>query len=160
MQPPVDAYAFEITLHARPAAARPAGRHADAWGEWDVLEVPRAALAEPLAAGGDETLAGLARLERMFVEPDGSFVWTSPREGWRWQVDGNVAERGGKALLVDLRGSCPAREFDRLLVACGWPRQPVMMQLVRPAVFLDERVFRLHAAARGKSGDGETLRPP
>jgi hypothetical protein len=160
MHAPVDAYAFEITLHARPAAARPAGRHVDAWGEWPLLDVPRAAVTEPLAADFDETLAGLERLERMYVEPDGAFVWTSPREGWRWQIDGNLAERQGRVLLVDLRGSCPAREFDRLLAACGWPEQPVMMQLVRPAIFLDEETFRLHASARAKAGNGETLRPP
>jgi hypothetical protein len=35
-----------------------------------------------------------------------------------------------------------------------------MMQLVRPAVFLDEETFRRHATARAKAGDGETLRPP
>jgi len=160
MRTPVDSYAFEITLHARPAAARPAGRHVDVWGAWAVLDVPRAALAEPLAAGFDETLARLERLERMYVEPDGAFVWTSSREEGRWQVDGNLAERRGRVLLVDLRGSCPAQEFDRLLAACGWPEQPLMMQLVRPAVFLDEPTFRLHAAARAKAGDGETLRPP
>jgi hypothetical protein len=159
MHAPVDAYAFEITLHARPAVARPAGRHADAWGEWPLLDVPRATLTEPLAADFDETLARLAQLERMYVEPDGAFVWTSSRDDSRWQVDGNLAERQGRVLLVDLRGSCPPREFDRLLAACGWPDQPVMMQLVRSAVFLDEDAFRLHATARATAGDGETLRP-
>lgn len=155
-----DSYAFEITLHARPEAARHVGRHVDAWGEWDVLAVPRAALADPFAIDFEDALAGLAGLERMFVEPDGAFVWTSPRAGVAWQVDGNLAERLGRLLLVDLRGSCPPREFDRLLAACGWPEQPVMMQLVRPAVFLDEETFRRHATARAKAGDGETLRPP
>jgi hypothetical protein len=152
-------YAFDITLHARPGAAGPGGIHGDAWGSWPVLAVPRDALAEPMAADFDAALARLAALERMYVEPDGSFVWTSPREGLSWQVDGNAAERSGRVLLVDLRGSCPPAEFDRLLAAWGWPGQAVMMQLVRPAVFLDEATFRRHALARGTAGDGETLRP-
>lgn len=154
-----DLYAFEVTLHGRPADAHRAGTHVDAWGEWPVLDVPHEALAAPLATGFDDALGRLATLERMYVEPDGAFVWTSPAGGPWWQVDGNAFDREGRLLLVDLRGSCPAREFDRLLGACGWPVQPVMLQLVRPAVFLDEETFRRHAATRGAAGDGKTLRP-
>ena len=65
----------------------------------------------------------------------------------------------GRVLLVDLKGSCPPREFDRLLEAFGWPAERVVMQLTRPAVFLDEVTFRRHALARGAAGDGEVLRP-
>ena len=98
------------------------------------------------------------------AEPDGSFVWAcsrsaEPADTGFWQVDGNAAERDGRLLLVDLKGSCPAAEFDRLLEAFGWPEQPVMMQLVRAAAFLDEATFRRHATARGLVGDGRTLRP-
>jgi hypothetical protein len=62
-------------------------------------------------------------------------------------------------LLVDLKGSCPPREFDRLLEAFGWPGEWMLVQLSRPAVFLDEATFRRHALARGAAGDGENLRP-
>ena len=159
-------YAFEITLHARPDEATGGAVFADDWGAWPTLAVPKEAIAAPLTIGFDEALERLGRLERAYVEPDGSFVWTSPRGGgldgpgqpW-WQVDGNAFEKGGLVLLVDLKGSCPAEGFDRLLTAFGWPGQPVMMQLVRSATFLDEATFRRHAAARGLAGDGETLRP-
>jgi hypothetical protein len=60
-------------------------------------------------------------------------------------------------VLVDLKGSCPAAEFDRLLAAFGWPDQPLVMELVRPAVVLDEPTFRRHAAARA---GGQAGRPP
>lgn len=152
-------YAFEATLHARPAEARRGGSHVDAWGTWPVLDVPRPALTVPLAIGFDAALDRLAGLERMYAEPDGSFVWTSPRAGLSWQVDGNACERDGRVLLVDIKGSCPADRFDALLAAFGWPDQPLMLQLVRAAVFLDESTFRRHAAARWKAGSGETLRP-
>jgi hypothetical protein len=154
-----DLLAFEITLHARAAAAEAGGSHTDAWGEWPVLHVPHAALSLPMAVSFDDFLARLGALERMYAEPDGSFVWTSPREGLAWQVDGNACERDGRVLLVDLKGSCPAPAFDRLLEACGWPTQPLMVQLVRPAVFLEEPTFRRHARARAVAGDGERLRP-
>jgi hypothetical protein len=152
-------YAFEAVLHRRPREAAPAGVHADDRGAWPILDVPREALSQPLAIGFDEALERLARLPRMFVEPDGSFVWTSPAADSLWQVDGNLFERDGRVLLVDLKGSCPPDEFERLLEAFGWPTEPVMLGLVRAAVFLDEATFRRHAAARGAAGDGQTLRP-
>ena len=152
-------YAFDIALQRLPDAAPPGPPHADAWGEWPTLAVPRDQTMVPLAVGFDDAFARLGRLERMFAEPDGSFVWTSPREGLSWQVDGNAFEKDGRVLLVDLKGSCPPAAFDSLLSAFGWPAQAVMLQLVKPAVFLDEATFRRHAAARGAAGDGETLRP-
>ena len=152
-------YAFDVSLHARPAVCPPSAHHADAWGTWPTVAMARESLAEPLAVGFDDMLDRLGRLERMYVEPDGAFVWTSPREGLAWQVDGNASEWQGRVLLVDLRGSCPPEAFDRLLDAVGWPTQPLVVQLVRPAVFLDEATFRRHALARGAAGDGETLRP-
>lgn len=155
----VDLFAFEITLHARASGAAPGGSHTDAWGTWPVLEVPHAALSQPMAVFFDDFLSRLDALERMFAEPDGSFVWASAREGLAWQVDGNAFERDGRLLLVDLKGSCPESAFDRLLEACGWPAQPLMVQLVRPAVFLEEQTFRRHARARAVAGDGERLRP-
>ena len=154
-----DRYAFEVSLHGRPVEARPGPTHADAWGSWPSLTVPREALSRPLAIAADEALERLSAEPRLFAELDGSFVWTSGQDETPWQVDGNLLERNGRVLLVDLRGSCPRAEFDRLLTAFGWPAQPLMMQLLRPAVLLDETVFREHAAARGAAGDGQTLRP-
>jgi len=162
-------YAFEITLH-RLAAEDHSGvasglkpsqenLYRDAWGEWPTLAVPHDMLAMPMAIGFDQALAGLAGLERMYVEPDGSFVWTSPHQGLWWQVDGNAYEKTGQVLLVDLKGSCPPGNFDQLLQSFGWPSEKMMVQLVRAAVFLDESTFRRHAALRGTAGDGEALRP-
>ena len=152
-------YAFEIALH--PGATQGDGAPlTDSLGDWPTLAVDRERLAEPFAIGFDAALENLAALERLYAEPDGSFVWPSPREGRWWQVDGNAFEKDGRVLLTDMKGSCPRAEFDRLLEAFGWPEQPLLMQLVRAAVFLDEPTFRRHARARWVAGDGETLRPP
>lgn len=151
--------AFEASLHPRPAAADVAGSLTDERGSWPVLAVPRESLGRPLAVGFDEALERLAALPRLYAEPDGSFVWASPAADRPWQVDGNLFERQGRVLLADLKGSCPAEEFDRLLAAFGWPGEPLMFELVRAGVFLDEDAFRRHAAARGAAGDGLTLRP-
>ena len=151
--------AFEATLHCRPLAATGGRQFEDDHGAWPVLDVPRESLGRPLTTGFDEALARLAALPRLYAEPDGSFVWTSPAVDRPWQVDGNLFERDGRVLLADLKGSCPAVEFDRLLSAFGWPAEPLMFELVRAGVFLDEQTFRRHAAARGAAGDGQTLRP-
>jgi hypothetical protein len=126
--------------------------HRETNGNWPTLAVPREDLAAPLPVEGDACLSRLSSLERMFAEADGSFVWTSPREGPAWQVDGNFHEREGRVLLVDLKGICPEQEFDRLLAAFGWPEHPVMMHLVREGVFLAENSFREHAEARFRAG--------
>ncbi len=160
-QPPL--YAFEITLHGLPAGVGeplPAATgYEDLGTAWPTVAASRAWLAEPMAVDCDVALDRLGSLDRMFVEPDGALVWASPREERRWQVDGNVFEKEGRVLLVDLRGSCPPEAFDRLLACFGWPAQRMIVQLVRPAVFLDEATFRRHALTRGFAGDGEILRP-
>lgn len=151
--------AFEATLHSRPREAAVGRPFEDDRGVWQVLDVPRESLGRPLLTSFDGALVRLAALPRLYAEPDGSFVWTSPAADRPWQVDGNLFERDGRVLLADLKGSCPAEEFDRLLTAFGWPAEPLMFELVRAGVFLDEQTFRRHAAARGAAGDGQTLRP-
>jgi periplasmic divalent cation tolerance protein len=143
-----DWYAFEITLHPRPAVVQPAADHLDAWGTWPTLDVPPAVLAAPLTAGFDDVLERLARLERMFVEPDGAIVWKDAVGGHDWQVDGNAWERDGRLAALDLKGRCPPAAFEAILAACGWPAEPLLVELVRAGVVLDLDTFRSHAAAR------------
>ena len=100
-----------------------------------------------MACSFEEAADRLKQLARMYCEPDGSFVWASPQGQPPWQVDGNLYDRAGSLLFVDLKGTCPAEEFDRLLAALGWPASKLMFQLVREAVFLDETEFRRHALA-------------
>jgi hypothetical protein len=97
----------------------------------------------PLAVTFDDALAALAGLPRMFIEPDGSFVWTGEAAGGgRWQVDGNLIDRGDCLAYVDLKGTCPVQQFDALLTALGWPESKLAFQLPQQGVFLDEAEFR------------------
>ena len=137
---------FHVSIHARPPEVVEGNDVKLDRGVFRPLAVPQAALATPFQISFEEAGAALAQLERMFFEPDGSFVWTSPRGQTAWQVDGNLFDRNGRLLFVDLKGSCPSEQFDRLLTALGWPATPIMFQLVREAVFLDEAEFRRYAA--------------
>jgi hypothetical protein len=139
-------YAFHATIHARPADAavgpmlRLDGRPVA------TLRVPQESLAAPLAISFEEASERLGKLPRMFIEPDGSFFWGSPQDGPRWQLDGNLSDRDGRLVIVDLKGTCPPEEFDRLLAALGWPETQLVFQLVQHAVLLDEAEFRNFAA--------------
>lgn len=147
--------AFEISVHALQAGAPPGPDLIEGQGRWPTL-APAPDSPAALPVGGDECLQRLGSLPRLFVEPDGSFVWVGGSEDAAWQVDGQVHERDGCVLSVDLKGRCPEPEFDRLLAALGWPTRPVMMQILRAGVFLDENAFRGYAAAvfRGMRSGG------
>jgi hypothetical protein len=136
---------FHIAIHARaPEVAD--GLEVSLGGESvRTLNAPQAALTAPMPVTFEQAGEALSKLERLYFEPDGSFVWVSGKGEPKWQVDGNLFDRDGRLLFVDLKGSCPDDRFDLLLSAIGWPGTPVMIQLLREAVFLDEAEFRRHA---------------
>ena len=148
-------YAFNVTIHARPETPRP-GPPAQLRG----LELPTLAVTPHEVGGGfdrsfEDVLESLSRLARMFVEPDGSFVWASPAGGPSWQLDGVVLDRGGRVLYVDLLGSCLPEGLDQVLstlgvpaaAGAGGPAARAVFQLRHEALFLEEPEFRRYAAA-------------
>lgn len=139
--------AFNAVIHARPAGAPTA----------DDTSL-RGCVRRRLAVRGDEVGPGfvvtfetvgerLAGKERLYFEPDGSFVWVAAAEERAWQLDGLLADRADRLLYVELKGTCPPEALDELLAAIGRPAEGFMFQLVREAVFLDEGEFRRYAAA-------------
>jgi hypothetical protein len=141
-------YEFHATIHARPENAS----HGEPvqLGQRQVRPLaldPKSLSTGQFAHSFERAIAALGELERMYCEPDGSFVWTSGQGSPRWQLDGNLYDRQERVLFVDVKGTCPREEFDRLLAALGWPETPLVFQLTREAVFLDEAEFRRFAAA-------------
>ena len=101
-----------------------------------------------LSVAFDHACAMLTRLPRMFIEPDGSFVWRgNSADGRPWQVDGNLIDQGDVLAYVELHGCCPAEQFDLILAALGWPEAKLVFQLPRRGVFLAEGKFRRLAAS-------------
>jgi hypothetical protein len=140
-------YRFHVAVHARPAGIS-AGPETEVAGvRCAPLLVEPTALGIPLAVRFEAAVDRLQRLPRMFVEPDGSFVWVSDDPACPWQVDGSLFDRHERLLYVELKGACPGDAFDRLLSAFGWPGTPLVFQLLRQAVFLDEASFRRFAEA-------------
>ena len=155
-------YAFECSLHALPDSEVLASGATltDSCGQWPTLLIAQDQLITPLPIVFDDVLNQLNTLPRLYAEPDGSFVWTSPQENIRWQVNGNLYERNDRVLFVELKGSCPASEFDQLLACFLQDEKACVVQLTRPAVFVTPEIFRAHAGARGQAGDGASLLPP
>ena len=155
-------YAFECSLHAPPDSDAPVSGEplTDSSGQWPTLLIAQDQLSTPLLIGFDDVLNQLGNLPRLYAEPDGSFVWTSPQENTRWQVNGNLYERNDRVLFVEIKGSCPASEFDQLLACFLSDEKACVVQLTRPAVFVTVEVFRAHAGARGQADDGASLLPP
>ncbi len=140
-------YRFFLTIHARPADIKIGGEFNVGGRRMRSLEVPQAKLAAtPMNCTFEAACDRLSVLEQMFCEPDGSFVWTSAPGESAWQVDGNLYDLRGRLLFVEANGSCPAERFDQLLTALGWPETPLVFQLTREAVLLDEAEFRRVAA--------------
>jgi hypothetical protein len=140
-------YEFFITVHAQPAGATPGANITLQGLSLVALDVNHEALSVTTFDRTFETVEqDLGALPRMYCEPDGSFVWVSPQGAPAWQVDGNLYDRNQRLLFVDVKGTCPAEEFDRFLTALGWPQTTLMFQLTREAVFLGEAGFRRYAA--------------
>jgi hypothetical protein len=98
----------------------------------------------------------LEQLPGMIFEPDGSFVVSGNTEraaragpapapsdiSTRWHVNGHLFDFAGRLHRVELRGNCPPESFDALLSCVGWPAQPLVFELVREGITVDEPRFR------------------
>ncbi len=145
-------YSFFVTVHARPNDTTSSEPIELAGQTYQALRVSGDQLSTSTFGCTFEVARDrLGKLERMFCEPDGSFVWVSRQGEPAWQIDGNLYDRGEQLLFVDLKGTCPAEEFDRLLKALGWPETRLLFQLTREAIFLDEAEFRRYASRTRRS---------
>jgi hypothetical protein len=141
-------YHFHAAVHAAPdepflkRSVDIAGRRIK------VLDLsPERVAGQPFNCTFEEAASRLAVLERMYIEPDGSFVWVSSPGEPAWQIDGNLYDRAGQLQFVNIKGSCMPARFDELLAAFGWPMQLIIFELVSHGVVVDEQEFRRWVAS-------------
>ncbi len=97
----------------------------------------------------DQALTAMERLDRLFIEPDGSFVWTgSLPNGTGWQVDGNLIDQGERLAYVELKGRCPEPQLNQILGTLGWPDASLAFELTRRGIVVAEDEFRRLAATQ------------
>lgn len=135
-------YNFRIAIHARPREDLPRETLQLDGHLYSTLQVQPDRHVVPLDVSFEEAERRLAELPRLFIEPDGSFVWVASDGQLPWQVDGCLYDRDHRLLYVEAAGCCPPNQFDQMLGACGWPETPLMVQLARHAVYLDESEAR------------------
>ena len=103
--------------------------------------------AAPLPVTFEEALERLAQLPQMFIEPDGAFVWRPlPEVAERWQVDGNLFDRGESLFYVELKGSCPVKQFDEILACLTQEPIAFAFEWVERGLLMNESTFRQMAA--------------
>ena len=79
----------------------------------------------------------------MFIEPDGAFVWRPlPSVSERWQVDGNLFDRGESLFYVELKGSCPPEQFNALLACLAPVPIDFVFEWVERGLLMNEASFR------------------
>jgi hypothetical protein len=97
---------------------------------------------EPFACTWEDAAAALEAMPRMIFEPDGSWIWSGGVGHDRWQVDGHLFDFDGRLHRVELHGTCPREDLDKLLACFGWPEQRLIFELVREGLWLSEAEFR------------------
>ena len=131
---------MHFTIHAAPTGEcsttvrEVQGQRLTVW-EVNAADLP------PLGVTFEQVAERLSTLPRMFFEPDGSFVWVSSAQP-RWQLDGQLQDRGPALDYVELKGTCAAAEWEKFLTTLGWPGKKLLFQLVRAGIFLDEPALR------------------
>jgi len=101
------------------------------------LALSAADLQSPFARSFEEVGERLERLERMFFEPDGSFVWTGVDDGGQsWQIDGVLYDRAGHLLYVEIKGACPDDAWRTLLEQISEAGERLVAQWTRQAAIV------------------------
>lgn len=101
----------------------------------------------PLPVTFEAAVTALEQLPQMLVEPDGSFVWSSPpgiTPGW--QVDGTLVDGGPTLLYAELKGTCRVEELDRLLARLSGGSTNLAFEVVEQGIVLTESEFRRELA--------------
>lgn len=102
--------------------------------------------AAPLPVTFDHAVVELGRLPQMFIEPDGAFLWRPlPEIAPRWQVEGNLFDRGESLFYVEMKGSCPAKEFNEMLACLSSDDTRFAFEWVERGLLMNEATFRRSA---------------
>lgn len=135
-------YIFRIHIHRRPSEVASGGNVAIDGAAVQTLACSPVSSNNSLHVTFDRAVEILTMLPRMFIEPDGSFVWTGKQDDELWQVEGVLYDAGPRLAYVEMSGRCPPDEFDQFIAALGWPALPLMFQWAAAGVFIGEEEFR------------------
>jgi hypothetical protein len=76
----------------------------------------------PLPTSFETVCERLAKLPRLYIELDGSWVWTGEdATGRPWQLDGMLYDAADSIQYVDLKGRCPHEIWQVLIESLAMP---------------------------------------
>ena len=127
---------FHVMLHALPADPLKPFRTSIDGVDVDALVLAVGTVLPPLGVSFDTVQSRLMELPQIHFEPDGFFLWSGNVAGERWQVDGNLFDRGEQLDHVELRGDIPTEPFRQLLAIFNHNQVPLIVQLVRHGVYV------------------------
>ena len=108
----------------------------------------RKAVERPLDISLEEALLRLAQLPRMFIEPDGSFLWTGAGsdDSAAWQLEGTIYDDGRVVRYIELHGHCPLQQWDDFLAAFSQSRASVVLELLDEGLVVGGEWLRRHGS--------------
>ena len=133
---------FHITIHACPDQTISSKRHRFDAIDVEVLTIDPSCLTVPFVSTFDNVSSQLSALERVFLEPDGSFVLVSSKGRSDWYLDGLLTDGRTNLMSVELKGVAPWDVFEPLLKTLDWPEQDVILQEMRRGCFFSVEEFR------------------
>jgi len=136
---------FRIRLWIRPNKTQPGadiqiGAHTISTLRCETLDAP-------FAVTFEEVEDACRLVKRMFLEPDGAFVWSGEENGSRWQVDGHLYDRNGRLLFIELQGVCPPDRFRQFIRLLQSDDQQILVELVMESAIVELADFARIAAS-------------
>jgi len=105
----------------------------------------------PFESSFEQAVAAIEALPRLFVEPDGSFVWVSADDRHPWQLDGVLYDAHGQLMHLELKGDCTVAAYETLLSALGWTANDLGFHVSGEGRWLTESEFRHQYLTAAKS---------
>ena len=139
-------YRLHVSVHLRPEAVQKTQRLTHQDRTIAALDVAPEMLGDALPVSFEETAETLQLLPQLYFEPDGSFVYANRDALYPEQLEGQLFDRDGRIMYVELKGVCSSEMFDAILQSLGWPAIKLMFQLLREGFYLDEDQFRSWAS--------------
>lgn len=95
----------------------------------------------------EEAYAALEQLPGVYLELDGSFFWLTPDEP-RGRIQGNLFDRDGRLLYVDLKADCSAESLEKFLAVIR-PAEGLLFELPREGRRMEEAALRAYLESDG-----------
>lgn len=137
----------EFHIIVRPLGASRLGESIQTrWSDTKVSAWTLADDSPPLAQQGfgssyEDFSEQLSQVPRLYIEPDGSFVWVSSIDPVR-RISGQITDDGKQVLYLELRGRCQWEDMTEIVRMIGWPQTELIFQMLPEALLVQESQFR------------------